>query len=301
MNQMTEGANLISLTPQQNMEPQELSKEILMEKYAKDGELSIQDIQSRVARGLVASEPLEKQFMLEADFIHAMQSGFIPAGRISSAAGTEIKSTLINCFVQPVGDCMRGMSEDGYPGITDALSDAAETMRRGGGVGYDFSKIRPKGALVKGTKSSASGPLSYMKMFDAMCDTVVSAGARRGAQMGVLRCDHPDIRDFIVAKNTQGMYNKFNLSVGMTDAFMAAVEADADWQLVHSVAPGTDSTSAYQRDDGLWVYNTVKASELYELMMHQTYDHAEPGILFIDKMNQENNLHYCEHIEATNP
>ncbi len=278
---------------------QEISKEVLLEKYAKAGETCHGDIYARTARGLAAAESSDVAIW-EEDFRKAFEAGFVGAGRIMSAAGTDIKATLINCFVQPVGDSMTGFDKDGYPGIMDALGQASETMRRGGGVGYDFSRIRPKGALVKGTHSTASGPLSYMETFDAMCRTVESAGARRGAQMGVMRCDHPDIRDFIVAKNTVGRLNQFNLSVGVTDAFMKAVDADADWELVHKAEPAS-TEGKRQREDGMWVYETLKAKELFRLMMEQTYDHAEPGILFIDRMNEENNLAYCETIEASNP
>lgn len=306
---------------------QEVTTVVLKEKYCKDNETTALDVFSRVAKGL------GKDQAEQAEFLETFQMGFIGGGRIMSAGGTSIGATIINCFVQEINDCIAS-ADPTQPGIYDALKQASETMRRGGGVGYDFSRIRPKGALVKGTMSTASGPLSYMYVFDQSCATIESAGSRRGAQMGVLRIDHPDVEAFIHAKDglkiseltlddktkkvlqdlmatndefagkmREGFtkLRNFNISVAVTDAFMEAVKSDSDWELVHQIQPMEIDKDIRQRADGLWVYRTVKARYLWNEIMLSTYDHAEPGVLFIDKINRDNNLSYCEKIESTNP
>ncbi len=292
-----------SLRAQDLTATQPISQDVLAEKYLKPGETGLEDLYRRVARALASVEKPDLRAEWEQKFLDNLHAGAIGAGRIMSAAGTEIQATLINCFVQPVGDCIQGVDADGYPGIYEALREAAETMRRGGGVGYDFSRIRPKGAEVKGTHSMASGPCSYINVFDQSCSTVESAGARRGAQMGVLRIDHPDVMEFITAKRTPGRWNNFNVSVGVSDAFMDAVATDQPWELLHKARPGKKlmDKGAYQRADGLWVYQTLDARELWDTIMKSAYDFAEPGILFLDKIGTDNNLHYCETISATNP
>jgi ribonucleoside-diphosphate reductase alpha chain len=284
-----------------NLPAQAISEEVLIEKYAKGDERTLDEVRGRVAQALAEVEAPEQRALWAQRFLDAQRQGFIPAGRILSAAGTELSATLINCFVQPVGDSISHLDE-GHPGIYTALTEAAETMRRGGGVGYDFSRIRPRGAWVGSTQSSASGPVSYMRVFDRSCETVESAGARRGAQMGVLRCDHPDVEEFIHAKDSGDLRN-FNISVAVTDAFMQAVEAGTEVELVHRAEPGPaqKAAGAHQRADGTWVYRRVAARELWDQIMRSTYDHAEPGVLFIDHINDDNNLGYCETIASTNP
>ena len=203
---------------------------------------------------------------------------FLPAGRIIAGAGAQRDVTLFNCFVM-------GTVPDTMAGIFDGLKEAALTMQQGGGIGYDFSTLRPKGAAVKGVGADASGPLSFMDVWDAMCRTIMSAGSRRGAMMATMRCDHPDIEDFVDAKRDPARLRMFNLSVLVTDAFMEAVKTDAPWDLTF----------------GGETYRTVQAKALWNRMMRATYDVAEPGVIFIDRINRLNPLNYVETIAATNP
>jgi len=238
---------------------------------------TVGDSWRRVARALSQGEADPSHW--EQRFFEAMD-GFklLPAGRILSGAGAKRNVTLFNCFV--MGDIPDDMS-----GIFDGLKEAALTMQQGGGIGYDFSTLRPKGAVVKGVGADASGPLSFMDVWDAMCRTIMSAGSRRGAMMAVLRCDHPDIEAFIDAKREANKLRMFNLSVLVTDKFMEAVKADAPWELTFG---GT-------------TYKSLPARELWDKIMRATYAYAEPGVIFIDRINARNNLNYCETIHATNP
>jgi len=304
--------------------------QILVEKYCLPGETTVSEIRHRVAKGLALTDEQESRLY------RTLQDGFVPAGRINRAIGAENVSTAINCFVQPIGDCMSGRDASGTVGITDALRQAAETMRRGGGVGYDFSDIRPMGAIVKGTSSQASGPVSMMRMFDSMCTTVESAGSRRGAQMAVLRIDHPDVQLFIDAKRAPdaaslglpqtefdrlmklagenkafqaafqsqfAKFQNFNISVAVTDKFMNAVINDEPFDLVHIAPPTNGSGTTVVCDDGVLrhVYKTVKAVDLWQSIMRNTFNGAEPGVIFIDSVNRENSLWYCEELRASNP
>ena len=251
-----------------------LSQEIDEMKYRQKGE-SFNDKIKRIARAL--ADDKEHQYSLE-DILGTMR--FLPAGRVQSSVGSNRITTAYNCFVS-------GTIEDSMHSIMEKASEAAETMRRGGGIGYDFSKIRPRGDKIKSLDSQSSGPISFVGIFDAVCQTIASSGHRRGAQMGVLRIDHPDIEEFIAAKRNSDKLTGFNISVGITDKFMEALTNDGndDFQLSY---------------EGI-EYKTISARELWDSVMESTWDWAEPGVLFIDRISEMNNLFYCEEIVATNP
>ena len=240
-------------------------------------DVTVEDTWRRIARALAVVE--DDRALWEEEFYQALENfQYMPAGRITAGAGTGRNVTLFNCFVM-------GTIPDSMPGIFDMLKEAALTMQQGGGIGYDFSTIRPKGARVVGVGSDASGPLSFMDVWDSMCRTIMSAGSRRGAMMATMRCDHPDVEDFITAKQDAARLRNFNLSVLITDPFMDAVEKDGDWDLI------------WNGD----VWKTVKAVDLWNKIMGATYGFAEPGVIFIDRINERNPLRYLEKICATNP
>ena len=249
-----------------------ISEEIHAMKYRSKGE-TFTEAMARVADALKDSD---EHFEALKKILYTQR--FLPAGRVQSAMGAPRRVTPYNCFVSMT-------IEDSMEGIMSAAHNAAKTMQMGGGIGYDFSTLRPRGALIKSLESRSSGPMSFMGIFDAVCKTIASAGHRRGAQMGVLRVDHPDIEEFISAKNNSTELTQFNISVGVTDAFMQAVKNGTDFDLVF----------------GGQVYKTVSAKSLWDQILRCTWDWAEPGILFIDRINQKNNLWYCETIAATNP
>ena len=249
-----------------------ISEEIHKMKYRSVGE-SFKEAMTRVANALKDSD---EHFDTFRNILYNQR--FLPAGRVQSAMGAPRTVTPYNCFVSPT-------IEDSMEGIMAAATNAARTMQLGGGIGYDFSTLRPRGALIKSLDSKSSGPISFMGIFDAVCQTIASAGHRRGAQMGVLRVDHPDIEEFIRAKNNSTTLTGFNISVGVTDAFMNAVKTGDFFDLTFEGQ----------------VYKTVDARALWDDILRSTWDWAEPGILFIDRINQKNNLWYCETIAATNP
>jgi len=250
----------------------DISEEIHAQKYRSEGE-TFREAMTRVAEALKDDKGHFDNFR---NILYNQR--FLPAGRVQSAMGAPRRVTPYNCFVSKTID-------DSMEGIMSAARNAAKTMQLGGGIGYDFSTLRPRGALIRSLDSRSSGPLSFMGIFDAICKTISSAGHRRGAQMGVLRVDHPDIEQFIRAKNNSTELTQFNISVGVTDKFMEAVKADEDFDLEFEGR----------------VYKTVSARALWDDILRSTWDWAEPGILFIDRINRKNNLHYCETIAATNP
>jgi ribonucleoside-diphosphate reductase alpha chain len=249
-----------------------ISQEIHQMKYRGKGE-NFKEAMIRIADALKDDEEHYKAFK---DILLNMR--FLPAGRVQSAMGSPRAVTAFNCFVSQT-------IKDSMDSIMSAAREAAETMRLGGGIGYDFSTLRPRGALIKSLDSRSSGPIAFMDIFDAICKTIASAGHRRGAQMGVLRVDHPDIEEFIRAKNNSGRLTQFNISVGVTDEFMTAVKNNTMFDL---------------RFEGV-VYKQVGAVALWNEILRSTWDWAEPGILFLDTINRKNNLWYCETIAATNP
>ncbi len=250
-------------------------------RYAEDGvvhERSIEDTWRRVSRAIAAVEPHDRE-RWERRFFDILDGyKFLPGGRILAGAGTSRQVTLFNCFVM-------GTIEDSLSGILRALSEGALTLQQGGGVGYDFSTLRPKGMRAKGVGAIASGPVSFMAVWDALSDTLMATSPRRAAIMGSMRCDHPDIEAFVAAKREAGRLRHFNLSVEITDAFMAAMRGDADWPLVFEGS----------------VLRHIPARTLWEEILRAAYDTAEPGVLFVDRINGMNNLWYRETITTTNP
>ncbi|MGA7802505.1 MAG: adenosylcobalamin-dependent ribonucleoside-diphosphate reductase [Gammaproteobacteria bacterium] len=285
----------------------EISRHVWETKYrARHGEQvldrRVEDTWHRVARALAAVEPGNRQVWEQRFYSILDDFRFLPGGRILAGAGTDRRITLFNCFVM-------GRIEDSMDGIFDALKEGALTMQQGGGVGYDFSTLRPRGEPAHSVGTVASGPVSFMAIWDAMCDTLLSTGARRGAMMATLRCDHPDILEFVEAKRKAGFLRHFNLSVQVTDCFMEAVRDDREWLLVYpeSQLEGIGGEQVERRWPGhdgpvpCRVLRKMRARELWGRIMRGTYEHAEPGVLFVDRINHLNNLWYREHITATNP
>jgi ribonucleoside-diphosphate reductase alpha chain len=246
-------------------------------------EADVQQTWRRVAHAVAAAEQEADRWQAE---FNDVLSGFrfLPGGRVLAGAGTGKRVTLFNCFVS-------GPIRDSINGILDSLKETAVTMHQGGGIGCDFSNLRPYGTPAVMTGSMASGPLSFMHTWNSLCETLLATSSRRGAMMGTLRCDHPDIEAFISAKREQDALTNFNLSVLITDAFMTAVADDSDWQLAYPADASTDSK----------VYRKLRARDLWQQIVRSAHETAEPGVLFIDRINRDNNLWYCEKISATNP
>ncbi len=286
----------------------DISKHIWETKYRfHDGNIihdqTIEDTWWRIANSLAKAESSDREYWKQNFFNELKGFRFIPGGRIQAGAGTGHQVTLFNCFVM-------GTIQDSMESIFDNLKEGALTMQQGGGVGYDFSTLRPHGSLAKATGTIASGPISFMRIWDSMCKTLLSTGARRGAMMATLRCDHPDIEKFISVKQNSNELRNFNLSVLVTDEFINAIQNDNDWNLVF---PITDEEfqdqhqivmrqwSGHNTPSPCRIFKTINAKVLWDKIMRATYEYAEPGVLFIDRINDQNNLWYKEHITATNP
>jgi len=269
------------------------------------GESAIEESFERVVKGVYALDENKKQEAPRA--LEAMiRRQWVPAGRIQAGAGTGKKVTWINCFVSPtIEDSMKSHDVPNSKGIMDALSVAALTQQMGGGIGMDFSTLRPRGAVVRKVGSVSSGPLCFMDMWHSMCGTIMSSGSRRGAMMATMRIDHPDVLEFIEAKHQQGRLTNFNVSVMATSAFMKALENGEEWDLGFTVPRADGNHVDVRRDiiegEDWFVYHRMPAIELWDLILKSTYDFAEPGVIFIDRVNERNNLRYCETIAATNP
>ncbi|MDJ0955896.1 MAG: adenosylcobalamin-dependent ribonucleoside-diphosphate reductase [Arenicellales bacterium] len=283
----------------------EISRYIWETKYRnRQGEVihdqTITDTWRRIAGALAQAEVIDQRGWQDRFYAALENFKFLPGGRIQAGAGVDRQVTLLNCFVM-------GTIEDSMDGIFDVLKEAALTMQQGGGVGCDFSTLRPKGSSAHTVGSVASGPVSFMRIWDAMCATLLSTGNRRGAMMATLRCDHPDIEEFISVKQDPLQLRNFNLSVLVTDAFMQAVEQDDEWPLVFPHPTTRTGESVTRRWPGhdtpvrCWIYNRISARSLWQKIMRATYEYAEPGVLFIDRINRLNNLWYKENIIATNP
>jgi len=279
----------------------EISRRVWKAKYRYREEGTIAESWRRIARAIAMVETKDRAAWQKRFFGILQDFKFLPGGRIQAGAGTERNVTLFNCFVM-------GPIEDSISGIFAALEEGAITMQQGGGIGYDFSTLRPRGTRAKAVGTIASGPVSFMHVWDAMCGTILSTGARRGAMMATLRCDHPDIEEFIAAKQQPGVLRRFNLSVQITDAFMAAVQRGAEWPLLFPETAFAGEGETILRD---WpgfddpvpcrVLRRARARDLWDRILRATYEYAEPGVLFIDRINRLNNLWYCERISATNP
>lgn len=273
-----------------------ITQHVWAEKYRhhKSKEQHPWDSMKRVCKGVYANDSNDHL----QDALEAMKKGlWVPGGRIHAGAGTDKVVTLINCFVM-------SNIEDSMPDIMRVLGESGLTMQQGGGIGMNFGTLRPSGAYLTRTQAVASGPLPFMDMWDAMCATIMSAGSRRGAMMGVITDDHPDLPSFILAKQKQGRMTNFNISVLITDAFMDAVATDEDWDLGFEVprADGKHLAVVEREGEKPWyVYTRWKARELWDMIIRNTYEYSEPGVIFIDRINDQNNLKYCETISATNP